>query len=791
MNRTTITNKIALAYIILIVTSALSVGYIINQFENISSPDNQLKKDTSKIVVFSKLITNIFDSEAISRIAMISCKTNDVERYNKSLNLVFTRIDSLKSSIYTSSISSKLDTIKILLTEKENSILKIIELRTILHQNLNFNNAVKRIKKTDFNLLFKNSAQKNATENSLKENATKIKKNIIEKSQTILNDALNEDQLMIQQLINHEELLNEETQEITEQIRLVIKKAEEIIFQNSYKSIQASKEISEQTSRNLLLVGSISFLITFILGLIVIRDLNRTFKYKKKLEELNNHNEQLIKQKKFFFAALTHDLVSPLNILVGFTSLLKRTLVHKKQQEYISNIESSTLYLQNLVNDFIDFTKLEHNKITIQKQSFHFGKLIRNLESIYKIEAEKKHIEFTSELDSTLDIFICSDAQRINQILINLITNAIKFTHQGIVSLKAEQQNDILKITVSDTGIGIDEKFHKNIFSEFKQAHSGIEKVYGGTGLGLNITKRLVDLLFGKIYFTSSLGKGTSFVVELPLKLAEENIENTNKIIYSSDKKISEKRILVIDDDKLQLKLLEELFKDTVREIITLNQGEKVLQTLKENAIDLVFTDIQMPHYTGYDIIKDIRSHKEFDSIAVVAFTGKKDLEENEYYNLGFNALVQKPIQVEKLLKTTYKLLEINFDAVSFVAEETASKFNIKNSSFDISDILQFTENDQHATQKILQLFIENNKVAIVEMRQFIEDKNWEKLKNLAHRMLPMFRQLKMTNQIQFLEYLEQNIERVKNDTIILESFNAFETNSIKVFNEIQIKVFE
>ena len=796
-NDKSIKYKIALAYLILIATTVFSGWYIFRQIENISLPKKNVATETNRIFVLSDILTNVFASESTGRIAMLSTKSADIKKYRSIMDSIQTQINVFNSTVASPVISQKLDSIQLLLNKKTKSFNDIIAFRKKHMGSQNFDVAFQEIRKTKEEIDQKNTnvpdslnkkdgfwtRMANVVNSSKKEQKEKAKEELIKKTheakrdsfaraaETIFNRAVESESKLSQQFIKKEGQLILENKKITQKIRSLFAEVEQDVLQKSYQSIDESKAIIDKTATNLVWSGSISFFLVFILGIIVIRDLNQNFEYKRKLERLNLEMEDLIKQKTFFFASITHDIVSPLNTMVGFSNLLEKTLTGEKQKEYLQNITHSTQYIQNLVTDLVDFSKLEHNKLILKKESFHFGELINTIVLPLKNEAKKKNITLTAEVSEEVNRYIYTDPYRLRQILINILTNAIKFTHQGGVSLKAVKKNNAIEIVIADTGIGIDQKFHNVIFNEFQQAHDGIEKVYGGTGLGLNITKRLVNMLNGDIYFESELESGTTFSITLPYVEGEDSKINKLEVIYDNDRKLSNKTILVIDDDKLQLKLMYEIFKDKVKKIDLSDNGRQLHTYLENNQYDLIITDIQMPNYSGYSIINDIKKHEQYKNTPVIAFTGKTDLDENEYYKLGFNDLLQKPINITKLMKMIHKILQINPLKNTVIKEvKKAGHPEIIGEGYDLSELLVFTQNDYKATHEILHAFIHSAYQATEELHKAAEVSDYKEIGQIAHRILPMFRQLKLNTQIPALELLEHEAftlsETVLNQTV-------------------------
>ena len=702
----------------------------------------------------------------------------------------------LKTNFTSSSTVQKLDSIQILLAKKEDSFDEIILSRNQFIKSNDISQTIKNIEqaKQEINL---NTLPTDSTKNSdsffsrladgvadavnsnRKKDRERKKLNEINQIHQAKSDSINkitgqmlekafsQSRKAQQQYFAKEAQLIEENKIIAQQIRVLFEDIENSVTQSSNQRIENARNIIDQTSTNLAWLGATALLSIIILGVIVLRDLRNSYRNKQYVEELNQELERLIKQKNYFLASITHDMVSPLNTTIGFSDLLDKTLQTNQQKKYLKNIQHSTKYIKNLVSDLVDFSKLEHDRIKLKKEFFNLKVLIDSTVNILQPEAEKKDIELVTEMEDNLDTNIYSDEQRIRQILINLLTNAIKFTHEGSVTLKADIVDRNLVFEVIDTGIGIDPKHHETIFLEFRQAHDEIEKTYGGTGLGLNITQRLIRLFSGHIHFESEIGKGTVFVVTIPLDDTSQ-IKNTlsDKNYFIDEGNLQEISLLVVDDDAFQLQLMTEIFKNKVKNISTLSDGNQIENYLNEQRYDIILTDIQMPKLTGFELIKKIKNNQRHQNIPIIALTGKIDLEEQEYYNLGFNAVVKKPIDMPFLMKKIYKLLDIKNEKINDIdtTYENISTINHQSEWYDFTDIIKLTGNDLDMIKPILQTFISSTQTALEKMANAIENRDNETIAQLAHRILPMFRQLHINEPIEALEQLERNPDQLDAD---------------------------
>jgi CheY-like chemotaxis protein/anti-sigma regulatory factor (Ser/Thr protein kinase) len=352
-----------------------------------------------------------------------------------------------------------------------------------------------------------------------------------------------------------------------------------------------------------------------------------------------------------------------------------------------------------------------------------------------------------------------SDPYRIKQILTNLITNAIKFTQNGGVYISAFKKSDQIIIKVSDTGIGIAADQIDNIFKEFKQANEGIEKKFGGTGLGLNISKRMIELLNGTIYVESQLGDGSTFTIELPAKESDlsENSFSNKTDFTESFKILKDKSIIVIDDDKLQLQLMEEILVPIFKNVTILNDSTEIEGTLEEKPCDLILSDIQMPKLDGFEMIELLKNNEKYKYIPVIALSGKRDLTIEDYQQAGFVSAHQKPIQITELLLLITSVLFPDFKAKEILLQPKSVEELKTNQTYNTGSLRQFIGDDKDALQNLLAIFIESTQENLLDIQYAKDDFDIVTIGNIAHKMLPMFKQLEINTIVPRLEELEDH----------------------------------
>jgi signal transduction histidine kinase/CheY-like chemotaxis protein len=374
------------------------------------------------------------------------------------------------------------------------------------------------------------------------------------------------------------------------------------------------------------------------------------------LEIEKNKAQESDRLKTAFLANMSHEIRSPMNTIIGFSDLLKTDdLSSEKRDKFITLINNSGNHLLNIINDIIDISKIEASQISIKKDYFNLQDVLKSIEKEFCQKIEKlSKVEFI--IKDNENIIIYSDLYRIHQILTNLISNAIKFTHEGSIELSYKIiENNRIRISVKDTGIGIEQEHLEYIFHRFRQANEKSTREYGGTGLGLTISRHLTEILDGQIFVKSTFGKGSEFSIELPYSNLTENEKSVfNKPKIQKIANLKNKNILLVEDDLSSAELIIELLKRKEINVTHADKGFTAIDLFnKSSNFDLVLLDIQLPDIDGYEIFSKIR--KTNKTIPIVAQTAFALLNEREkILNFGFNDYLSKPIKKNIL----YEVLE-------------------------------------------------------------------------------------------------------------------------------------
>ena len=363
-----------------------------------------------------------------------------------------------------------------------------------------------------------------------------------------------------------------------------------------------------------------------------------------------------------YLAALSHELRTPLNVLLGYAQLLMRDqVIPPKQRKTIAIIRRNGEHLADLIESLLEVSKIEAGKVTLQRDEFNFKAILQQLVDMFQMQASKKGIKFYYEASANLPDHVATDKQRFRQILINLISNAIKYTEKGSVTFKVTYRSEVASFSIIDTGSGIAKSDQELIFKPFEQIRNAHTQSIGGTGLGLTISRSLAELMGGEITLTSSVGKGSTFNFRLMLfklhKDAKEPEFNKSEAIgYDGENKT----VLVVDDDPNQRTLMCSLLTPLGFNVLQAENAQLGLDILEENDVDLILMDVQMPGMNGWEMVKKIRElHYQMPVLMVSA--NARDAEYNLQAEGYHNGYVAKPVNLSSLLGKIAQLLNLSW----------------------------------------------------------------------------------------------------------------------------------
>ena len=492
-----------------------------------------------------------------------------------------------------------------------------------------------------------------------------------------------------------------------------------------------SKELNEN-QRN-----AISIVAKHVINQLELRTKNIELDAQKKIAE------RAVLAKDSFLANMSHEIRTPLNAIIGFTDLLAQTKLDTVQQDYIGSVQIAGENLLLIVNDILDLSKIESGNLVIEGQSFNLKKTLKHIYKLLKVKVPKD-IEFNLFLDADMPDNVIGDHGRLNQILVNLTGNALKFTEEGEVTVSVKLVDETedhygLRFSVKDTGIGIPEDKLATIFERFKQAEESTTRRFGGTGLGLNIVKQLVELHGSEIQVKSKPNRGSEFFFVFQYKKVNHDEIAAEAV---SEDKLGKLKILLCEDNLLNQKLVRSVIQNFGFELDIAENGEEGIALLSKNRYDLVLMDLQMPVKDGYQTTEYIRNEMKL-TIPIIAMTAHSLVGEQERcFDVGMDAYVPKPFKQPVLLKAIKTVMNKDLNAV-------------KKRKIDFSYLDEMACGDPAFKKEMISLFIEKIPAELEHLEEAFNSKSHDKVKKLSHNMkssVDMFMLMDLSHSLSIIE---------------------------------------
>ncbi len=772
--------KIVISYMVLPLMIAI-VGWVLYSENKVfSKTEKKIAQENAKILKVSGLVSDLYKTESLARITIQTNSLSDFQNYlvkNTDLKL---QIDSLKLNIKNNYQIKLLDSIQLLLLRKTENIkqLKIIKSRPT--KEIAVKNAIQDLTKMESSLRklqledfvkypeamgnYQRSVLKkyvaylnqNIPDDSTNTMTKKASDSILYASKKLLTSVKSETVKIKKEASFEEKLLLNNEISTSEQLRKILNIIEKEIIVNTAKNNLEKDKSLQKTNQIISIAAIIGLFLAMFFSVLIIKDFSKTELYKKQLEIANSKTKKLLKNREQLISTVSHDLKTPLSTIVGFTELLGNSKLDEKQNYFTENIKNSSEYITQLVQDLLDFTQIEAGKINIEYAPFSLSNLIKKTATNIHSIQNHKSVELIIQIDEKLKNNINGDAFRLKQVLTNIIGNAFKFTNEGFVRIDARINNSNQKIIIKieDTGIGIEEKNLKLVFEEFTQADENIEKAYGGTGLGLTISKKIIEILNGTINLKSEFGKGSIFEILLPLDFDKQISE------ISKNEAKTQLAVIVIDDDLSLLNLTSEVLKSNNYIVHSFSNANIVLEKIKTIVFDFIITDIQMPEIDGFEFIEKLIKTKVYNNQPVFALTGRTDLDLDIYKKSGFSKVIYKPYSPRKLIEIINSV--INSNEIILEDENEAIKNN-SNELYTLNNLKSFFYEDKLALIEVISTFMNATKSNLNDLKTAISDKNYLRIQQISHRMCPMFKQIKAESVCEILENLENNTTSATN----------------------------
>ena len=476
--------------------------------------------------------------------------------------------------------------------------------------------------------------------------------------------------------------------------------------------------------------------------------------------------ETAVKSKQQFLSNMSHEIRTPMNAIIGFTKVLLKTEITAKQNEYLQAIKLSGDALIVLINDILDLAKVDSGKMIFEKTPFRLTMSISSMLHLFEPKIREKNIELVKVYDYNIPEVLVGDPVRLHQIILNLVSNAVKFTNKGKITVSVnilnEDENIItIEFSIRDTGIGIAENKLERIFDNFQQASSGTSRLYGGTGLGLAIVKQLVEAQDGKIDVTSKEGKGSNFTFSLTFQKTKAKADYDSEL-FMLDKEIKNIKVLVAEDIQLNQLLMRTLLEDFGFECDIADNGKKAVEMLRKDHYDIVLMDLQMPEMNGFEATNYIRNFLNND-IPIIALTADvTTVDVAKCKEVGMNDYIAKPVD-EKLLYTKIVGFVKKPILIEEVLEEEIVQKIIKYTDLDY--LIRRTKSNPVLMMEMISLYLEQTPPLITAMKLSWKEKDWPSLYATIHKMIPSFSIMGISSDIENMAKKVQDFARSQEQT--------------------------
>lgn len=788
--------KIAFGYILLICLLFGAIGYIHQQMTLLTTPTGLEETISNRRKTTHQIVTQLYEAEIIGQTLRIG-RLNEYPKYKKAMKEASALIDSLQQLLTDTLQQMRLDTVRSLLRNKEQNMVLVLEamkqsptdelyrqqLDSLIMQqdSILSSTHVRRRVVTHRNSYTIHHKPKKFFRRLAdvfspgKPDSTQVDNIIQEEYTDTIDEAYNPVDTIATMLTSIQHKVFQTRQEsmrtldarinqlriaggrVSQRVNQLLDNIEDDEQKAMEVRIAHEQDIRQQAAWTMATIAILAVLLVLIFFTIIWRDITRSNHYRKELEKAKLYAENLLVAREKLMLTITHDIKAPAGSIIGYIDLLIRLVQDRRQQFYLHNMKSSANHLLDLITSLLDYHRLEAGKMDIHPVTFNPHELFESIYTSFLPGAEKKQLTLNFEENIPRTLNLEGDPFRIRQIAENLISNALKFTSQGSITIQVDYEQNRFTFRVEDTGCGMSIQEQQRVFQAFTRLQSA--QGQEGFGLGLSITKKLVELLNGEITIESAPGKGSMFQVVLFLpKVTKAPITQVETL--SDDKK--QWRILLIDDDRIQLNLTEVMIYDLFNHaqhnippvIKCCTQPEELFKLIASETFDIVFTDIQMPAMNGFELLQKLRSLDvpQAKNIPVIAITARSDMDETDFCTQGFAGCLHKPFNQTELLKIFKTHMQEDWKGNTV---QTDSKPSDTECTYNFSPLTAFSGDDPAAAYEILETFIRESTKNYERMKQALSNKDMADLCNVAHKMLPTFTMIEARKAIPALQWLE------------------------------------
>lgn len=798
--------KIVIGYILLVGLLIGAFTYTMQQMNLLTTPTSLRDQLDHRRHITHRIISQLYDAESIGQ-TLRTGKLNEYYHYLKAMKEVNASIDTLETILTDTLQQARLDTVRTLLQNKQWNMYAVLEAmrntptdqiyqeqldsliaqqdsllstphirrKVITHHNsYTIHHKKKGFFKRLADVFAPGKEDSTQVSNVIQEEYTDTLDEVYSPIDTISSMITGIQHKVFQTRQKETEMLNTRISSLrvigsglSQRVNQLLENIEHDEQEAARTKLMQEEEIRKEAAETMAKIAIAAFVLVLVFSIVIARDITRNNHYRRELEKAKSYAENLLVAREKLMLTITHDIKAPAGSIIGYIDLLIRLVNDRRQQFYLSNMKSSAQHLLALVTSLLDYHRLEAGKMDLHPVAFNPHELLTDIYNSFLPLAEKKQLQldFKEKLPETLTLE--GDPFRIRQIVENLLSNALKFTAAGGITLQAEYHGNQFVFCVSDTGCGMTASEQERIFKEFTRLSSA--QGQEGFGLGLSITRKLVELLLGRIDIESAPGKGSTFKVSMPLPSISPKPAPGSKEPAITLPKIH-LRIAIIDDDRIQMHLTEAMLHNAAEEVkgfkvetVCCEQPEEHIEQLKNRTFDLVFTDIQMPAMNGFELLHHLRNQNfaQAQSIPVIAITARGDMNENDFLQKGFAGMLQKPFnqsELKKVVKNALPHLTVsdNIPDTSPVQKEAHETSPHTDQPYNFSPLTAFSEDDPEAAKEILRTFAQETQKNMEKLQTAISNKDMEALCATAHKMLPTFLMIEAQKAIPMLKWLEQ-----------------------------------
>lgn len=506
-----------------------------------------------------------------------------------------------------------------------------------------------------------------------------------------------------------------------------------------------------------------------VLGVVLVaRDVTKEKIIAAELNQAIVFAEDAVKAKQQFLSNMSHEIRTPMNAIIGFTKVILKTDLTPKQKEYLTAIKLSGNSLIVLINDILDLAKVDAGKMTFEEIPFKMASSIEAMIHLFETKVQEKNLELVKVYDAAIPEVLLGDPVRLHQIILNLVSNAVKFTTNGKITvslhlLAADEENVTIEFAVADTGTGIAAGKTEKIFENFHQASSDTSRLYGGTGLGLAIVKQLVESQGGQISVQSKVNEGSVFSFTLSFKKTDAKAETENEM-PEPDAENKNIKVLVVEDIALNQLLMKTLLDDFGFERDIAANGKRAIEKLQEKNYDIILMDLQMPEMNGFEATEYIRNkmHSKIPIIALTADVTTVDLEKCKA--VGMNDYIVKPVDERILYSKIAGLVKKPVQEKTALSDFDITTVSKKIKYTDLTYLTGITKFDTKLMMEMIEMYLAQTPVLMNAITKSLQQNDWDGLHAAAHKMLPSFSIMGIGKDFELMAKTIQEYKGTKNE---------------------------